>query len=293
MLLSEFDFGPQNGRRVRSPGRCIYCYTASPKLTDEHAIPYALAANALVIENSCCEVCQKIIQPYEQAVLKKQLGIFRAQVDAPTRNKRDRPKEVELQFFEVDSEGQPVRALGHRAIPIAQAPVMFNLWQSPPPRLLRDAGSKCDESGAPWCHYDEEAIKAICRTVANEEGIKNVAMRLGVVNRIDYLRSIAKTAHAYAVAELGLDAFEPILLDLILCRSDDVGDFVGDALLDSPVETDPAHTLQVLIGELTEGPAQGYLVARLQLYPMFHSPQHVVVLGRAIEDIGKRFVTCG
>lgn len=289
MLLSEFDLDKREARRVPSPGKCIYCYDPSPALTDEHVIPYALAANTLILEKSCCKTCQEIIQPYEQEVLKKQLGIFRAQVDAPTRNKKDRPTEARLHFFEANAEGELVRNLGSRLMPIGEIPVMFSLWASPPPRLLRVPNQPIDENGGPWTFVEKDVANSLCRAVGEEKGVSHVAMKVGEVNRLHYLRSLAKTAHAFAVATLGLDAFEPLLLDLILNRSNDVAEYVGDSNVDSPFDLHPAHTLQIAIGEAADGPAKGYLISRIQLYPMLNSPAHLVVLGKAIEDIGKRF----
>src|SRR3546814_18774525 len=68
----------------------------------------------------------------------------------------------------------------------------------------------------------------------------------GQVSRLHYLRSLAKTAHAFTAASYGLDAFEPYLLDLILCRSDDVAEFVGDDPFAPPTNETDGHTLQDL-----------------------------------------------
>lgn len=90
MNLKEFDLDRYEKRVVASPGLCIYCGQALPsdELTDEHVIPYALGHNTLVFQKSSCKPCAAIIQRYEQEVLKKQLGTFRLQVDAPSRTKR-------------------------------------------------------------------------------------------------------------------------------------------------------------------------------------------------------------
>ena len=69
-------------RRIHSPGACIYCGSAFSQndLTDEHIIPFALGHNTLIFEKASCKHCAATIQPYEQEVLKKQLGDFRLQV---------------------------------------------------------------------------------------------------------------------------------------------------------------------------------------------------------------------
>lgn len=289
MKLEVHELRKSKNIRLSSPSRCIYCGDEESRLRDEHVIPYALAANTMILEKSCCEKCQNIIQRYEQEVLKKQLGIFRAQVDAPTRSKtKDRITHVEVQFVEVDNLGQVIRDLGIRSIPVDDLPLAVHLWQSPMPRRLRSLLTPEQERGNPWSFADTDSINALLDKVGKETGANYVAYNSGHVNRLHYLRSLAKTAHAFATAQYGLDAFEPYLLDLILCRSDDVAEFVGDDPFDAPVEDADGHTLQIFLGEPIGGEEQGLITARIQLYPMLDSPAHLVIVGKAKIDIGKR-----
>lgn len=288
MKLDIHDLGKSDSIRLPSQGKCIYCGSGKYELRDEHVIPYALAANTMILEKSCCETCQNVIQRYEQEVLKKQLGIFRAQVDAPTRNKKDRPKAVDLQFVEVDDKGQVMGDLGIRSIAVADLPLAIHLWQSPMPRRLRSALAPEQELGKPWWFADRDEINALCGKVRVETGANHIAYKSGQVSRLHYLRSLAKTAHAFAAARLGLDAFEPFLLDLILCRSDDVAEFVGDDAFEAPVEGSVSHIVEIFLGEAIGGPERGLLCARFQLYPALGSPAHLVVVGKAKVDIQKR-----
>tara|TARA_A100001391_G_scaffold49368_2_gene29703 strand:+ start:1608 stop:2492 length:885 start_codon:yes stop_codon:yes gene_type:complete len=289
MKLDVHELYDSNTIRLLSPGQCIYCGDKETKLRDEHVIPYALAANAMILEKSCCEICQNIIQRYEQEVLKKQLGIFRAQVDAPSRTKKkSRITHVDVQFVEVDDKGQVMRDLGIRSIPVDELPPAVHLWQSPMPRRLRDSLTVREEQGKPWSWADRDGINALCNEIREETGANHIAYKSGDVNRLHYLRSLAKTAHAFAASKFGLDAFEPFLLDLILCRSDDVAEFVGDDPFDAPVEDTDGHTLQIFLGEAMGGDEQGLIAARFQLYPALGSPAHLVVVGKATIDIQKR-----
>ncbi|RWA60684.1 MAG: hypothetical protein E5X49_32920 [Mesorhizobium sp.] len=288
MELSVFELDKGQTLRVKSPGKCIYCGSNQGKLRDEHVIPYALAANTIILEKSCCETCQNIVQRYEQEVLKKQLGVFRAQVDAPTRRPKDRPTHVDLHFVEVNADGQLIRDLGFRSIPINEAPIAFHLWASPMPRRLRDPADPAVDSGCPWSFLDKEAAYILCRKVAKDTGANHVAVNTGQVSRLHYLRSLAKTAHAFAAAKFGVDAFEPFLTDLILNRSHDVAEYVGDDPFTAPTEDIDGHTLQIFLGEAIGGPERRLLVARFQLYPFLNSPAHLVVVGKALVDIGAR-----
>lgn len=289
MILSEHDVDDGVSRRIPSPGKCIYCGKSGVELRDEHVIPYAIAKNIIILEKSCCKVCQETIQPYEQEVLKKQLGLFRAMVEAPTRNKKDRPKSVFLPFVEVDEGGQVIRDLGSREIPIRDAPLILNLWQSPPPRILDVPFDPASAEGRPWRYVESSVADRIGREVADEAGCKRIGIKLDAVNRVHYLRTLAKTAHAYAAAELGVDAFEPFLTDLILKKSDDVGEYVGDlsgvASLEGPTE----HTFKITLGEVSEGPAKGSLAVFMQLWADLGTPPHLIIVGKALIDMEALF----
>lgn len=203
--------------------------------------------------------------------------------------KKDRITQVDLQFVEVDDKGQFMRDLGVRSIRIEDLPLAVHLWRSPMPRRLREPLPLQEEQGDSWSFADRDSINALCNKIRQETGANHVAYKSGAISRLHYLRSLAKTAHAFAVAQCGLDAFEPFLLDLILCRSDDVAEFVGDDLFEAPVDDTDGHTLQMFLGEAIGGEEKGLLIARFQLYPTLGSPAHLVVVGKAKVDIQKRF----
>ena len=128
-------------------------------------------------------------------------------------------------------------------------------------------------------------MDAFRNRIARESGVENFAIHLGDVNRTHYRRSIAKTAHAFAVSELGLDSFDPFLLDLILCRSDDVCEFVGDDYFAVPENVSTKdQTVGIFLGEPMGGPEAGLLCARFSIYPFLGSPAHMIVVGKARVD---------
>jgi hypothetical protein len=274
----EVDIEANEGQRLASPGRCIYCSVTCEELTDEHVIPYALGKNALVLLKSCCTSCQKAIQPYEQHVLRRQLGNFRAQVGAPTRRKKDRPTEINYDFVEVDDKDKILRGLGSRKVDTENAPLCLNLWASPPPRIALPNAAKVG-SGRLWTCSEREILNLMCREVGEANGAKRVAVFLGDIDRTKYLRSLAKTAHAFTCAKLGIDGFNPLLHDIILCRNDDVSYYVGDMDERDVPEISNDHSLRIFLGVPEEGPIAGYIVVSVQLYPELGSPVHIIVVG--------------
>lgn len=292
MLLREYDVVSGPARHLPSPGKCIYCGATGVKLTDEHVIPYALGKDATILDKACCETCQKIIQRYEQEVLKKQLGVFRAMVEAPTRRPRDRPKTVVLPLVEVDKAGRKVRDLGQRTISIEDAPLILNLWQSPPPQILNERCDPANAEGRSWHFIERKVADPLLQKVALEEGVSFVDIKLEPVNRLHYLRSLAKTAHAFVAAELGVDAFEHFLTDVILCRSDEVGKYVGDVSGVASLEGATEHTFKITIGEvIPDGDriAKGMIAVFMQLWGDLGSPPHIIVVGKTLVDMEDRF----
>ena len=288
MKLSEYDLDKREGQRVPSPGRCIYCLSTE-NLTDEHVIPFALGANTVIFQDASCKRCAETIQPYEQEVLRKQLGVFRAKVDAPSRTKpKHRPTHTDLHFIEVNELGDTIRDLGKRRYRIADVPLTLSLWQLPEARILGLDAEAADERGRAWTYCDTAAANELNRAVAEETKSRHVAVKVGEVNRNHFLRFLAKTAHAFAVSALGLDALRPVLKDLILNESHDLSKYVGGGPRAAPHEVDPATTVLLTLGQAEDGPGKGLVAVRLQFYPQLGSPAYVVIVGKPLENIEAR-----
>lgn len=288
MKLTEIDMGRHETQKVPSPRCCIYC-GSTDELTDEHVVPFALAANSVIYLDSSCRACAAIIQPYEQDVLRKQLGVFRAQVGAPTRKKKSRVKNVDVHFVEVDDRGRQIRDLGTRNFPVSDLPLTLNLWQLPEARILRPDAVAGDDHGSAWSFTEIAVADRINRSIAQETGSNHVAMKLGDVNRSNFLRFLAKTAHAFAVMTLGPNSFRPFLADLILKRSDDLTEFVGGGFPAAPHEVDPAHSTLLTLGSPEAGPAKGLIAVRLQFWHELKTPAYIVIVGEPIRPLDEMF----
>lgn len=282
MRLQLFDLENGDRKRIPSMGRCIYCGDDKCELTDEHVVPFALGGNTVIFEKASCATCQRSIQPYEQRVLRDQLGVFRARIEAPTRNKKSRPTHTALCFCEVDDDGRFIKDLGAKQVSIEEAPLAFSVWDLPPPRILGEDASDADHVGRPWTYIHRAVADRLAKTVGEETGSKNVAVKIDTINRDDFLRFLIKTAHAYAVSELGTAAFRPLTTDVILQRSNDLARFIGADVQPSPYESHPANMTELALGEVKSGPAAGCTLVRIRLYPLLGTPAHIVVVGAPI-----------
>ena len=298
MKLRSYESARGEGRRIRSLAKCIYCLRLPREvgeLTDEHVIPFAISANSIIFLQASCRQCARKIQPYEQDVLLKQLGNFRRQIDAPSRTRpKKRRRHANVKFKEVDARGQDIRPLGDHSIPIAELPLALCLWQLPEPRIIRPNAFSGDDTGRPWYRcYEDAALNKLCRKIADKTGSKNVAIEIGLVSRESFLRFLAKTAHAYAVAELGLNAFEPFLTDIILNAEPDITQFVGGYGGPPPPGRDPESVMSAHIGQLSKGPYKEWITVVLQFYPALDTPMYSVIVGKAMIDMNHHAVDMG
>jgi hypothetical protein len=287
MKLQTYNMELRETVRKPSPGRCIYCGDDQRKLTDEHVIPYALGAHTVIFEKASCVACARTIQKYEQRILRGQLGVFRARIDAPTRNRKDRPTHQDLHFVEVDRFGRKIRDLGSKSFAIDDAPLNLSVWQLAPPRILGEQRAEQEHTGQPWVSISQsESQKALAmrlaREVAEEASAEHVAVKVDAINREDFLRFLVKTAHAYAVFEKGIKAFRPLTTDLILGRDDDLAQYIGGGPVNPEYESSPANMTELSLGVVKDGPAAGYTAVYIRLYPMLGTPPHVVIVGEPL-----------
>ena len=122
----------------------------------------------------------------------------------------------------------------------------------------------------------------LCRKVAEDTGAIHVAVKVDTINREDFLRFLAKTAHAFAVFEKGLKAFRPLITDLILNRDNDLAQYVGGCPVNPAYESSPANMTELSVGVVKDGPAAGYTAVYIRLYPLLGTPPHIVVVGRPL-----------
>lgn len=287
MKLQTYDLELRETVSRPTLGRCIYCGDDQQKLTDEHVIPYALGAHTTIFEGASCVACSNTIQKYEQRILRGQLGVFRARIGAPTRNPKDRATHQSLHFVEVDRSGLQIRDLGSRTFAIDDAPFNLSVWQLAPPRILGEARAEQEHVGRPWSsisHSEKQKALAmrIAREVAEETGAVHVAVKVDTINREDFLRFLAKTAHAYAVFEKGLEAFRPLTTELILCRDNDLAQYVGGSPISTEYESSPASMTELSVGVVKDGPAAGHTAVYIRFYPFLDTPPHVVIVGEPL-----------
>jgi hypothetical protein len=247
----------QRQQRYAPVGLCIYCGKAAT--SDEHIIARGLGG-ALVLPQASCDDCAKITSAVEDHCLAKMFGSARRQFGLPTyHKKRARPPRT----LALDGVDVPIPDPDYSGLIVSldfDAPSALGL--SPPaPAVLtgRVAIGMLPEFG--------ERLNRV-RT-----GSQAVSFRNGLEAHL-YGRMLAKIAHAYAVAELGLEGFKPRLLDII--REPEppfIGRLVGGSLGHGGDGRD-LHEIRV---DDRVGP--GLVVVQVRLFADRDLPSYWVVAG--------------
>lgn len=200
--------------------RCIYC-GATDDLTKEHVVPLGIAGHSMILERASCRACAKITGGIEGAVLEGSLGILREKFSSPTRHKSRRTGISRRTLAIRDEHGQWV-GTGTLDVPVAQLPAICMFPQLNAPRIFAAPDAADGWTGTFWLWQEHVPVPAPIASSTSGAGI-----HIGKVNPQLFARFLAKIAHGYAVAYLGVDGFTPFLPEVILSESSDPFLYVG------------------------------------------------------------------
>jgi len=252
-------------------GKCIYCGTTKPRLTKEHIVGRGIGGTVTLGAASCAppqgvksklrpKTCSEITRDIEQFCFRNMLGHFRHHIGFPS-SQRLR----QLPLTTVTSAGRLIEV---RDVAVEDHPALFAVPVFGPPGIL--SGTLGTDLCDSWGY------------VCNPNAVRNTpaGTSVGVTefNAMTYARMLAKIAHAFAVADAGLHAFDPLLPDFILGKSSThVALLVGCLERDKPAEPDVLH--RVRLEDAILGNGRRYLVANIRLFAKFGAPQYHVVVG--------------
>src|ERR1700730_3648827 len=196
--------------------RCIYC-GANKELGDEHIVLCGLGGRWVLPKSSCAE-CAKKTGAFERTCQRTMFGPLRMYYDLPTRRRKERPKKLALKvkltpdaewsFIDVDQEIYPFLVL----FPLLEMPDELS------------GHTTSGERGATVRHLWIRAASfrdgimphlAALITELNVADIEPTA----TFKAPEFFRMLAKVAHAFAVAEMGMGSFQPFLTPMI-CDAD-------------------------------------------------------------------------
>lgn len=213
-------------RRFDPAGHCIYCGgDGDGKLTKEHIFPQGLGGG-LILPEASCATCQREILRFETICMRQILLPYR-KTTGLIRHPSDLPAMVPL-ALDLDLQG-PTHVALETHPDIVVLPGMRD-----PPGILTDTPP---QPSVEFEHQIFGHIDIVAEMRASFRAQKNAGIHL---NGYAWLRMLAKIAHGYAFAELGLKRFEPALPDFILGRNPRLASYlIGKCVVPFPIPALP------------------------------------------------------
>jgi len=221
-------------KRYAPLNRCAYC-DATDNLSDEHIIPFGLGGE-LVLPKGSCEKHRKATSKVEDFVLRQYLCPLRSHLGLPSRKPHLRPDGYPLILKRgAHSWKQKVSLKDHPGM------VRFVIFDPPGRVAGRLPVQETYSFRLTTAQIFPDVDQRLARLGADgfEDNVNVNAMALA--------RVVAKIAHAFAIAELGVDAFEETYLnDLISDGAPDWTYWVGGHDRGRVVQARELHKLSFL-----------------------------------------------
>lgn len=172
----------------------------------EHVLAKALGGK-WELPRASCELCAAWTSQFERVVARDFYGVLRTTVNYPTRNKKQRPQTYTLDVKSADGSERKV------VVPVEGHPSIFPVVTLPLAGILTDA---------PFSESNPEMQVGIGTDDPAEMDRLNALLRPGDsvslpvhIEFYNFSLTLAKTAHAFVVANLGFDGYEPFLPDVV------------------------------------------------------------------------------
>lgn len=258
---------------TKSVGECIYCGTKEPPLTREHMLAKSLGGDGLVLRESSCLKCAAITGDDERLVARQAFGYLRAFQGSTTRrkSKQESLAEKKVEVHGVNAIGQEeVKTVKRKDLPTFR--MHINL---PAPLVLNGGGETTIKAEI----IDQDKFDALCHKLKlSKATITSPSIDLSAIYRV-----LAKTAHSFAVNELGINGFKPVLLPMI--RGEDFSQFQPNDLFGHyiggfyPPQKQSKDRLKLRVEEI-EG--KDMAVVEVSMHALPHLNRFQVICGEVV-----------
>lgn len=258
---------------------CIYC-GEKENLSDEHIIPFALGGNWLLPKSSCRE-CSQLTSEFERTCLRIILGPTRLHLNFPTRRKKTRPSKLSLKmkYNKEDKDWVDID------VQQEDYPFIIGLPQYGLPDEIsglitvdhRDSGTKSIWVRGGNLHNNTNAyLEFICRKYRMAAVMPTMNLKTH-----EFCLMLTKIAHAYTIAEVGINSFKPFLSTMI-CRADTSNSiqYVGGLLAAEP----RSKNLHEVSFDSSLNTNPNIISVRIRLLAFLEAPTYYVAVGRKHEN---------
>jgi hypothetical protein len=268
---------PSNGtaHRYQRVGECIYCRAteftpgSGLPLSEEHIVTEGLGAR-LILPEASCKRCADSTKKFEETVLKRQLWTSRRHLKIRgKKRKRTEDGGFPLVAF---VDGREVTF----HLPLKEYPSILLLPRFLPPGVL--LGRPIERSGlcGMWAlqlnSYDHATLRKIKEFASPS------------IDTIHFSQLLAKIAHGFAVSQIGLDGFTPLLTDFIrreFARDEEYSDFYN-LIGGDPNDYVADDALHLIGGHFYEKVGRTYFVIDIRLFANLGAPVFMATVGEVI-----------
>ena len=215
-------------------------------------------------------MCSKVTSKVEGFILREMIGVHRKKFNFPS-YKRRRKDDFIVQISEILEDGGEIKHT------LVKDSYPWHTWALPKfddPGIVRSeqitAVTASDRLVASMGESDLEAI------LGHAKGHRPVQIMISKYNSETFMRFLAKIAHSYACAILGVNSFTPFLRNYILNGGADGRFFVGGMLSVEPVSPE-AYSISLGIIERWDG--RKFLSAKIRVLSYLGTPTYVVIIG--------------
>lgn len=199
--------------------------------------------------------------------------------ELPTRRPKDRPAHLPLKVKYPDSEDWEIAHVDRSICPFLITLPIYAM-----PDAITGAVTTGNRSAATtrfwirgggfWADRDAH-LQWLCEALGAVQ-----VMPTATLNTESFCLTVAKVAHSFTIAELGLHAFDPFLCDMIRLKdlSNRAG-FIGGGEGNEPPSTE-LHDVTLAIGT---GVEPSIIVVKVRLFAVLGTPTYHIAVGRKID----------
>jgi hypothetical protein len=195
---------------------------------------------------------------------------FRTRIGAPSRGKEPRDefllRSIKVQKFKTDGTIDYEKA-GITALAASEYPLFYMAYKFYPPAILIGRAVADDDYDG-FCLINQVEVR---KYIPSDK----TGFRLAPGTWQAFCALLAKIAHAYAVAELGMKAFRPALTGFIRGANLRIFEWIGGQI-EVPPKTNSLHEIGLRM-EVANG--RHYAVVGLRLFSCLGAPQYDIVVG--------------
>lgn len=215
-----------------------------------------------MLPESSCKDCEKLINTQiESPILSGEWGYLRSRVLFSTRKKKRRKQHIKL--------GR--KGGGTFKMPVADYSGPVPIYQFGQARIFSGLPRGCD---SPW-HMEiltsEKVEEEAKKKHPQWDGRHHIKAR-----PVAFARMLAKIAYSYAIAEIGLGGFDPIVTGIILGKSDDIYYFVGGSFDFLPPRDRGGHALNI---RMDHRQGKAIVVVDIRIFSQLEWPDYHVAVG--------------